>query len=95
MKKIRENLDRWSGQLQERWQALPVGAQRRYTLYFFTGYLLLTAVAIFEVWHDTANTGNGMAIEHIENPVPKNKKSPASPQDTSSTILKNNSHERK
>ena len=50
MKKLRANMDRYFDKLDERWQALPVRKQHQYTLYFFVGYLLLTAGVIFKVW---------------------------------------------
>ncbi|MDM1039040.1 nitrogen regulatory IIA protein [Myroides odoratimimus] len=86
MKKLRVNMDRYFDKLDERWQALPVCKQHQYTLYFFVGYLLLTAGVIFKVWYDTAKSDNDMDIEHIENPVLKKSESPARLQDTVSTI---------
>ena len=95
MRKFRENMDRFFDRLDERWRALPVGKQHRYTLYFFVGYLLLTAGVIGKVWYDTGKSKNKMVIEHIENPVLKKNESPARLQDTLSTILKNQIYERK
>jgi hypothetical protein len=95
MKKLRANLDEWFGKLDEHWRTLPLGKQQKYTLYFFTGYLILTSAVIFKVWYDTAKSDNSIVIEHIENPVLKKKESPASLQDTLSTILKNKIYERK
>lgn len=87
-------MDRYIEKLDKRWRALPIGKQHQYTLYFFVGYLLLTAGVIFKVWYD-AGKSNDMVIEHIENPVLKKKESPAALQDTVSTILKNQIYERK
>ena len=95
MKKIRSNLYRYLKKLEERWQALPVRKQHQYTLYFFVGYLLLTAGVICKVWYDTAKSENDMVIKHIENPVLKKNESPTKLQDTLSTILKNKIYERK
>lgn len=95
MKKLRINMDKWFAKMDERWKALPVGKQHKYTLYFFTGYLLLTAGGIFKVWHDTRKSDNSIVIEHIENPVLKMKESPTLLQDTLQTILKNKIYERK
>ncbi|NBL65627.1 nitrogen regulatory IIA protein [Flavobacterium sp. NST-5] len=94
MKKLRANMDRYFDRLDERWRALPLRKQHRYTLYFFTAYLLLTVGVIFKVWYDTAKSDNSMAIEHIENPVLQKKESPAPLQDTLQ-ILKNQFYERK
>ena len=88
-------MDKYFDKLDERWQALPVRKQHQYTLYFFVGYLLLTAGVIFKVWYDPSKSGNDMIIEHIENPVLKKNGSPARLQDSVSTILKNQIYERK
>ena len=94
MKKLRANLDLYFEKFDERWQALPMRKQHQYTLYFFVGYLLLTVAVIGKVMYDTSKSGNGMVIEHIENPVLKSK-NPARLQDSVSTILKNQIYERK
>lgn len=88
-------MDRYFDQLDDRWRALPVRKQHQYTLYFFLGYLMLTAGVIAKVWYDTGKSANDMHIEHIENPVLKKKESPASLQDSISIILKNKIYERK
>src|SRR5690554_7826235 len=54
MKKLRANMDRYFDKLDERWRALPLRKQHQYTLYFFVGYLLLTAGVIYKVWYDTS-----------------------------------------
>ncbi|MDE5437600.1 nitrogen regulatory IIA protein [Elizabethkingia meningoseptica] len=95
MKKLRANMDRYFDQLDDRWRALPMRKQHKYTLYFFLGYLMLTAGVIAKVWYDTGKSENDMRIEHIENPVLKKKESPASLQDSISIILKNKIYERK
>ena len=74
MKKLRANIDSYFDKLDERWRTFPLRKQHQYTLYFFVGYLLLTAAVIFKVWYDTAKSGNDMVIEHIENPVLKKMK---------------------
>lgn len=95
MKKLRANMDRYFDKLDERWRALPLRKQHRYTLYFFLGYLLITVAVIGKVMYDTSKSGNDIIIEHIENPVLKKSESPARLQDTLSTILKNQIYERK
>jgi hypothetical protein len=77
MKTIRINIDKWFDKQDKNWRALPLKRQRRYTLYFFAGYLLLTVVVIFKVWYDTGKPNSSMAIEHIENPVLKKEKAAA------------------
>ncbi|HUI33180.1 MAG TPA: hypothetical protein VLY84_06160 [Dysgonamonadaceae bacterium] len=94
MKKLRANLDRYFDQLDDRWRELPIGKQHKYTLYFFFGYLLLTAGVIVKIWYDTGKSENDIKIEHIENPVLKNG-NPAILQDSVSAILKNRIYERK
>ncbi len=94
MKKLRATIDRYFDQLDNRWRALPLRKQHQYTLRFFVGYLLLTVVVIGQVIYDTGASENDLHIEHIENPVLKNK-TPASLQDSLSTILKNKTYERK
>lgn len=95
MKKLRANIGSYFDKLDDRFRALPLRKQHQYTLYFFVGYLLLTAGVIFKVWYDTAKSDNDMVIEHIENPVLQKNGSPARLQDTLSTILKNTIYERK
>lgn len=87
-------MDRYFDKLDERWRALPLRKQHRYTLYFFVVYLLLTVVVIGKVMYDNSKSCNNMVIKHIENPVLKNG-NPAKLQDSVSTILKNQIYERK
>jgi hypothetical protein len=95
MKNLRTNMSEWFDRLDQRWKVLPVRKQHRYTLCFFTGYLLLTIGVIFKVGLDTTRSDNDMVIKHIENPVGKKKESPATIQDTLITILKNKIYEGK
>jgi hypothetical protein len=88
MKKLRTDMGKWFEKLDERWRTLPLRKQHKYTLYFFLGYLLLTAGVIFKVWYDTGKSNKDFAIEHIENPALKKKGSPALLKDTLLTILK-------
>lgn len=95
MNSLRAKMDVYFEKLDEKWRALPVGRQHKYTLYFFVAYLILTAGVIFKVWYDAGKPDNNMVIEHIENPVLKKKERPTVLQDTLSTILKNRIYERK
>lgn len=81
MKKLRTNIDKWFDKQNEYWQSLPVCKQHQFTLYFFAGYLLLTAFVILKVWYDRTNHDNKMVIEHIDNPALKNG-SPVLQKDT-------------
>ena len=88
-------MDKYFDKLDKRWQAMPVKKQHNYTLYFFTGYVLLTVGVISKVWLDTARTNANIEIKHIENPVPKKKERPATIPDTLITTIKNKIYERK
>ena len=88
-------MDSYFNKLDERWRALPVEKQHQYTLYFFVGYVLLTAGVITKVWYDTSKFHSDMVIEHIENPVLKKSKSPAKLRDSVSIIFKNRIYGRK
>lgn len=94
MKKLRTTINQYFDKLDNRWRELPVRKQHQYTLYLFLGYLLLTIMVVSKVMYDTSKSKNDMTIEHIESPVLKNK-TPASLQDSISTILKNKMYERK
>lgn len=95
MKKLKAKIDRYFDRLDERWRALPLGKQHKYTIYFFMGYMLLTVGVVLKVWNNNEKSENNGVIEHIENPVPQVKKSSESERDTVSTILKNRNYERK
>ncbi len=95
MKTLRENIQRWFDKQDKNWRAFPLKKQRRYTLYFFLGYLLLTIGVVFQVWYQIAESENKMRIEHIENPALKKKESPSKLRDTMTTILNNQFYERK
>ncbi|WP_312331322.1 nitrogen regulatory IIA protein [Sphingobacterium sp.] len=94
MKKLRTKISKWFDRLDEQWQQLPVKRQHRYTLLLFAGYALLSLVVILKVCYDVAQSNNKITIEHIENPVIQQKKSPVSQQDSISKILKNKLYER-
>lgn len=84
--KIRKNIDRYFDKLDEKWRAMPVNRQRRYTLYLFLGYLILTVGIIVKIWYDTRQSKNDMHIDHIEKPALRNNEKPASWQDTLSNF---------
>jgi hypothetical protein len=94
MKKLRTTMDRYFDKLDERWRVLPIQKQHRCMLYFFVGYLLLTAGVIGKVWYETSRSRNDIAIEHIENPIHKKNESAIKLQDTLTTIYKNKIYER-
>ena len=88
MNKLRANIDQWLEGLDKNWEAMPIKRQHQVILYFFAAYVLLTGVVIFNVCRDTAAARNSMAVDHIENPAPSGKQSPAPLQDSLKPILK-------
>lgn len=95
MKNIRSNIDKWLENLDKNWDKLSIQKQRQYALYFFTAYLLLTVMVIYNVWQDTAKSTNHMIIEHIDNHVIKKNESTIHSQDTLHKIVKNKIYEKK
>jgi len=94
MKNLKTKLKNRFDKLDEQWRALPLKEQHRYTLLLFATYALLSVIVILKVWYDAGNSNNGMTIEHIENAVIREKKSPVLSQDSISTILKHKMYER-
>lgn len=94
MKKWRTTISKWFDRLDEQWRDLPVKRQHRYTLLLFAGYAVLSLVVIAKVCYDVGKSDGKLTIEHIENPLIKQKKSSASPQDSIATILKRKMYER-
>ncbi len=73
MEKPRINIEKYLNQLDSRWQDIPISKQRKYIVYFFAGYLVLTVAVICKVCYDTKRD-NRIKIGHIENPVTSTKK---------------------
>ncbi len=94
MKKWRTTISKWFDRLDEQWRDLPVKRQHRYTLLLFAGYAVLSLIVIAKVCYDVGKSDGKLTIEHIENPLIKQKKSSASPQDSITTILKRKMYER-
>ena len=88
-------MERYFDKLDERWRVLPIQKQHQCMLYFFVGYLLLTAGVISKVWYETSKSRNDIVIEHIENPIHNKNESPTKLQDTLTTIYKNKIYESK
>jgi hypothetical protein len=70
-------MGRWFDKIDKCWRALPIEKQHKYVLYFFVGYLFITAGVIFKVLYDIGKSDNDIVIEHIKNPVLKKKGSPS------------------
>jgi len=94
MKNLRIIISSRLDQLDERWRALPLKKQHRYTLLLFLGYALLSLFVIIKVCYDLGKHNTAMPIEHIVNPVINQKKPAGIPQDSISIILKNKMYER-
>ncbi|CAM2856879.1 nitrogen regulatory IIA protein [Chryseobacterium flavum] len=94
MKKWRTTISKWFDRLDEQWRDLPVKRQHHYTLLLFAGYAALSLIVIAKVCYDVGESDGKLTIEHIENPLIKQKKSSASPQDSITTILKRKMYER-
>ena len=94
MKKLRTKISKWFDRLDDRWRELPIKKQHRYTLLLFAGYVLLSIIVIAKVCYDVGASDSKLKIEHIENPLIKQNKSPVSPQDSISKNLKNKMYER-
>jgi len=88
MKKLRANIDQWLDRLDKNWEAMPIKRQHQVILYFFTAYVLLTAVVIFNVCRDTVEAKNSLAVEHIDNTAQAGKESAAQQQDFQKPIIK-------
>lgn len=69
-------MDRYFDKLDERWKSLPLRRQHQYTLYFFIGYLVITAAVVINVFYNTGKSAKDLQIQHIENPVVEKSKSP-------------------
>lgn len=87
-------MDRQFEKLDARWRLLPIGKQRRYTLYIFTGYVILAATVIITALIGSPEPGTAVAIKRIKNPVIRLQQSPVGLQDTVITP-KDKNHERK
>lgn len=86
MKKLSKNIDGFFDRLDKCWRALPVRKQKRYTLYLFLGYFLMTTGIIVKVGYDMVGTKNEIRIEHIDSPILK-KDNPAIQPDTLTTRI--------
>lgn len=71
MKSIRSIVIAKCEKLEQQWRNFPQKKQRAFVIYFFSGYLLLTALVILKVWQDSKTEANvkGVATGHIRNPI--------------------------
>ena len=75
MKKIKANIKLQISNIDQKFRALPLKKQHQYILYFFIGYLLITAGVICQVWYETSKSKMIYNIKHIENPLLKHQQS--------------------
>lgn len=88
MKNLKAYFNNWFEKMDNRWNALPVKKQHLYTLYFFTVYLLLTAVVLYKIAVDTGKPKTVLVISPIENPFLKKNLHSFISKDSLTSILK-------
>ncbi|GEN71251.1 hypothetical protein CLA01_13230 [Chryseobacterium lathyri] len=86
---IRTKIENHINDLDDRWRELPIKMQRKYTIYFFLCYTILTLIVVANVCVETGEADQEVAIRHIENPVGKTEKSSKMSMDSTSINLKN------
>jgi flagellar basal body-associated protein FliL len=72
MKNIRTSISNWAERLEDRWVTTPRKDQRKIILHCFIVYILITAVAIVQLWYEVHKSKKDIQMEHIS-PLPKNK----------------------
>lgn len=66
MKRIRDKIEYYALQADNRWKNLPVERQRLLTKLFFGGYVLLTLLVIVSICISTSQRNNEISINHID-----------------------------
>ncbi|ASE62060.1 nitrogen regulatory IIA protein [Chryseobacterium indologenes] len=89
---LRTKIENRINDLDDRWRELPVKKQRKYTLYFFLCYTILTLFVVAKVCVETGEVDPEIAIRHIENPVGKAEKLSQNKRDSISINLKKESN---
>lgn len=79
--------------LDNRWKVLPIGQQRRYTLLFFTGYMVVMIGAVFQALYEAGSSDTKITIERIKNPVLTLDKGTTKVSDTTAIISNGNLYE--
>ncbi|EJG02228.1 MULTISPECIES: hypothetical protein [Flavobacterium] len=77
MENLKERIDRWLGQLDRKWTAMPAKSRRRMIIHLFAAYVLLTAIALLNICRDVKAARSCLRLEHIQDPSPAGKESPA------------------
>jgi len=65
MKRIRDKIEYYALQADNRWKILPVKRQRLLIKLFFVGYALLTLLVIVSIYISTVQGNNEISINHI------------------------------
>jgi len=66
MKRIRDKIEYYALQADNRWKILPIERQRLFTKLFFVGYALLTLLVIVSICISTVQRNNEISINHID-----------------------------
>lgn len=66
MKRIKDKIEYYALQADNRWKTLPVKRQRLLTKLFFGGYALLTLLVIASICISTSHRNNEIWINHID-----------------------------
>ncbi|WP_241279492.1 hypothetical protein [Chryseobacterium cucumeris] len=66
MKRIRDKIEYYVLEVDNRWRILPVKRQRLLTKLFFVGYALLTLLVIVSICISTSQRNNKISINHID-----------------------------
>jgi vancomycin permeability regulator SanA len=94
MKNIRASISNWEERLEDRWVTTSRKGQRKIILYCFLVYILITAVAIVQVWYEVHKSKKHIQMEHIS-PLPKKKVSVVVPFNKIIKNFKTKCYERK
>ncbi len=89
---LRTKIENRINDLDDRWRELPIKKQRKYTIYFFLLYTILTLIVVVNVCVETGEVDQEVAIRHIENPVGKADKASQNNGDSISINLKKESN---
>lgn len=66
MKRIKDKIEYYVLQADNRWKILPIERQRLFTKLFFGGYALLTLLVIVSICISTVQRNNEISINHID-----------------------------
>jgi glycopeptide antibiotics resistance protein len=94
MKNIRASISNWEERLEDRWVTTSRKGQRKIILHCFIVYILITAVAILQVWNEVHKSKKDIQMEHIS-PLSKKKELVAVPFNKIIKNFKTKGYERK